>query len=109
MIFFFLNWNCVVLIVCVSPILVLGLIWQIIKIQLMAQITLKSHPELAVLLEEGETMASFMKLPPEQILIRWVNYHMIKAGSSRRIANFSSDIVVCLLFLLLFCSILIIL
>ena len=78
--------------VCARPILVLGLVWQIIRIQLLSQITLKNHPELVVLLEENETLATFMKLPPETILLRWVNYHLIKAGSTRRMKNFTTDI-----------------
>jgi len=74
------------------PILILGLLWQIIKIQLMSTISLKSHPELVVLLEGDETIASFMKLNPEVILLRWINYHLAKAGSTRRCGNFTSDI-----------------
>ena len=58
----------------------------------MSQISLKNHPELVLLLEESETLASFMKLAPEFILLRWVNYHLAKAGSSKRITNFSSDV-----------------
>lgn len=74
------------------PILILGLLWQIIKIQLMSQISLKNHPELVLLLEEGETLSTFMKLAPELILLRWVNYHLAKAGSTKRIHNFSTDV-----------------
>lgn len=33
-----------------------------------------------------------MKLSPEAILLRWVNYHLERAGVSRRINNFQSDI-----------------
>lgn len=72
--------------------IVLGLIWQIIKIGLLQDINLKNHPELVRLLQDGETLQDLLKLPPEQILIRWVNYHMAKAGSQRRIKNFSGDI-----------------
>ncbi|KJE96233.1 fimbrin [Capsaspora owczarzaki ATCC 30864] len=72
--------------------LVLGLIWQIIKIGLLSRINLSNHPELYRLLEEGETLDDLLKLPVEQILIRWVNYHLKNAGSKKRIANFGSDI-----------------
>lgn len=34
-----------------------------------------------------------MKLSPEAILIRWVNYHLEKAGTHRRVNNFQSDII----------------
>jgi len=33
-----------------------------------------------------------MMLSPEQILIRWVNYHLKRAGCQRQISNFTSDI-----------------
>ncbi len=77
------------------PILILGLVWQIIKIQLLSLISLKNFPELVVLLEEGETMSDFMKLHPEVILLRWLNYHLKKAGSARVAKNFGNDLSVC--------------
>ncbi|KAA8571642.1 hypothetical protein EYC84_001635 [Monilinia fructicola] len=57
--------------------LILGLIWQIIRRGLLNKIDIKLHPEL---------------LPPEQILLRWVNYHLKAANWPRRVANFSSDV-----------------
>jgi len=72
--------------------LVLGLIWQIIRIGLMSAINLKNHPYLIRLLEPGETLEDLLKLSPEQILIRWVNYHLKNAGTSKRIGNFGGDI-----------------
>ena len=33
-----------------------------------------------------------MKLSPEAILLRWVNYQLEKSGTNRRCANFSGDI-----------------
>ena len=82
------------LFVC-RPILVLGLIWQIIKIQLLSSISLKNYPELVLLLQDGESMGTLLKLSTEDILIRWVNYHMARARSPRRITNFGKDIQVC--------------
>ncbi|KAF1319505.1 Fimbrin-like protein, partial [Globisporangium splendens] len=75
-----------------KPILVLGLVWQIIKIQLTSTINLKNHPELMRLLLDGETLEEFMKLPPDQILLRWVNYHLSAAGHPKKVNNFSSDL-----------------
>jgi hypothetical protein len=77
------------------PILILGLVWQVIKIQLLSQITLKNFPELVLLLHEGETMSDLIKLHPELILLRWLNYHLQKGGSSRVVTNFGSDLMVC--------------
>jgi hypothetical protein len=33
-----------------------------------------------------------MRLSPEEILLRWVNYHLEKSGSNKRIKNFGGDI-----------------
>jgi len=65
--------------------LVLGMVWQVIRIGLMSDINLAHHPELYRLLEEGEDLKDFLKLPPEKILLRWVNYHLKNAGSDRRV------------------------
>lgn len=74
------------------PVLVLGLIWQIIKIQLMSQISLRHCPELALLALDGEDPSILASLSPEDLLLRWFNYHLNKAGTSRRVGNFGSDL-----------------
>lgn len=58
-------------------------------------IDLKNTPELLKLCNEGESLEDLMKLPPEQILIRWVNYHLAKEGQERRIANLGADLKDC--------------
>jgi plastin-1 len=35
------------------------------------------------------------KLPTDQILMRWFNYHLKAAGWGRRVNNFSGDVKVC--------------
>jgi len=72
--------------------LVLGLIWQIVKIQLTSQINLLQHPELVRLLEPGEELSELLKLPPDQLLLRWLNFHLKQAGDERRVKNFGSDL-----------------
>ena len=37
-------------------------------------------------------MDDLLRLSPEELLLRWVNYHLEKAGSDKRIHNFSGDI-----------------
>ncbi|VDM96583.1 unnamed protein product [Thelazia callipaeda] len=74
------------------PHLVLGLLWQIIRIGLFNQIDLRHVPGLFRLLQEGETLDDLRKLSPEQILIRWVNHQLAKAGVSRRLINFTTDV-----------------
>ncbi|CCE31765.1 probable fimbrin [Claviceps purpurea 20.1] len=72
--------------------LILGLIWQVIRRGLLGKIDIKLHPELYRLLDEDETLEQFLRLPPEQILLRWFNYHLKAANWSRRVSNFSSDV-----------------
>lgn len=49
-----------------------------LQIGLFNQIDLRHVPGLFRLLLEGETLDDLRKLSPEQILIRWVNYHLAK-------------------------------
>jgi len=72
--------------------LILGLIWQIIRKGLLAQIDIKLHPELYRLCEDGETIDDLLRLTPDQILLRWFNYHLKAAGWKRRVNNFSRDV-----------------
>jgi len=43
-------------------------------------------------LEPGETIEDLLKLPIEQILLRWFNYHLKNAGWNRRVNNLTTDI-----------------
>lgn len=72
--------------------LVLGLIWQVIKVGLLAKVNLQLHPELYRLLQPGESLESLLKLPADELLLRWFNYHLRLAGWHREVTNFSSDI-----------------
>ncbi|XP_071991331.1 plastin-2 [Engystomops pustulosus] len=74
-----------------KPYLVLGLLWQVIKIGLFADIELSRNEALIALLRDGESLEDLMKLSPEELLLRWANYHLENAGCSK-INNFSSDI-----------------
>ncbi|TIB77250.1 hypothetical protein E3Q22_03120 [Wallemia mellicola] len=73
-------------------ILILGLIWQIIRRGLLSRIDIKNHPELYRLLEQDEALEDFLRLPPDQILLRWFNYHLKNAGWHRRVSNFTKDV-----------------
>jgi plastin-1 len=66
--------------------LVLGLIWQIIRRGLLSKIDIKLHPELYRLLEDGESLDQFLRLPPDQILLRWFNFHLKAANWPKRSA-----------------------
>ncbi|OAF69288.1 Plastin-1 [Intoshia linei] len=70
----------------------LGLIWQIIKIGLFANINIQDHPGLVLLLRDGETIQDLNRLSTEELLLRWVNYQLELANQPLRINNFTNDI-----------------
>ncbi|XP_008800977.1 fimbrin-2-like [Phoenix dactylifera] len=74
------------------PHLVLGLISQIIKIQLLADVNLKKTPQLVELVDDSKDVEELMSLPPEKILLRWMNFQLKKGSFKRLITNFSSDV-----------------
>ncbi|KAJ8542860.1 hypothetical protein K7X08_005383 [Anisodus acutangulus] len=74
------------------PHLVLGLISQIIKIQLLADLNLRKTPQLVELVEDSNDVEELMGLAPEKLLLKWMNFHLKKAGYKKTVANFSSDL-----------------
>ncbi|XP_041984190.1 plastin-2 [Aricia agestis] len=75
-----------------KPHLVLGLLWQIIRIGLFNQITLEHCPGLTELLNDQERIEDLLALSPEAILLRWVNHQLASAGVTRRCTNFQADV-----------------
>lgn len=76
-----------------KPHLLLGVTFQLARLLAVQKIDLKDCPELYRLLEDGETLEDLMKMPPEHILIRWINYHLRAAGKpERQVKNLGSDL-----------------
>ncbi|XP_022078623.2 plastin-1 [Acanthochromis polyacanthus] len=74
-----------------KPHLVLGMFWQIIKVGLLADIKISKNEDLIGLQLHGEDLDHLMSLSPEELLLRWVNFHLRNAGTET-IDNFSDDI-----------------
>ena len=66
-----------------TPHLVLGFVWQACRLYLTKGIDLAHCNELFRLLKDGEDLGVFKKMKPEEILIRWINYHLRQAGQDR--------------------------
>lgn len=72
--------------------IILGLMWQIIRNQAEAKINLKDNPYIIRLKHENEEIGDLLKLSPEDLLIRWFNFHLKNANHHRTVQNFSSDL-----------------
>lgn len=62
------------------------------RMYLTKAIDLQHVPELMRLAEEGEELKDLQKLPPETILIRWINYHLKKKEQERKVKNLGADL-----------------
>lgn len=69
------------------PVPVLGLVWQILRIQNLARISFENHPEIEYLLNPGENKSILYKLSPEQILARWLAHHLNHRKSHHSMKN----------------------
>lgn len=58
-----------------KPHMLLGICWQLARLVAVKKIELNDCPELFRLLKDGEEIGDLKKLPPEEILVRWINYH----------------------------------
>jgi hypothetical protein len=61
---------------------VLSLLWQLYRLQLVTNITVKHCPELVVLLRNDETLEQFLMYSAETILLRWMRYHFESDGDN---------------------------
>ncbi|KAL8144744.1 fimbrin-5-like [Apium graveolens] len=75
-----------------KPHLLLGLMSQIIKIQLLSSLDLKKTPQLLELVEEEKDVEELMSLSPEKVLLKWMNFQLKKSGYEKEVTNFSSDL-----------------
>jgi len=72
--------------------IVLGIVWQLVRMQLLKSINVKEKPEMILLLKEGEELKDLLKLAPEKILLRWFNYHLDQGAYGKKIKNLGSDL-----------------
>ena len=50
---------------------------------------MKLHKIFMRLLQDAEEL---MGLAPEKVLLKWMNFHLKKAGYEKQVTNFSSDV-----------------
>jgi plastin-1 len=73
-----------------KSILVISVMCQLKKMKELKD--LQKTPELIVLAEKGEPLEVVYKLPSETIIMRWLNYHIKKAGKDIKIRDLGKDL-----------------
>eukprot|EP00002_Diphylleia_rotans_P028459 TRINITY_DN5746_c0_g2_i5.p1 TRINITY_DN5746_c0_g2~~TRINITY_DN5746_c0_g2_i5.p1 ORF type:complete len:970 (+),score=205.77 TRINITY_DN5746_c0_g2_i5:73-2982(+) len=58
-----------------------------------------------LLLRENESIDNILSLPPDKLVLRWVNFHLKKKGLNRTIDNYAGDLRDCVVYLHLLNSI----
>ncbi|KAH3767890.1 actin binding protein [Pelomyxa schiedti] len=74
--------------------LILAFLWQLVAYDLrrMVKVTLENR-DWGILVEDQDTQDQVVTaLHEEEILLRWFNHHLTKAGHPNKITNFTSDI-----------------
>jgi plastin-1 len=56
-------------------------------------LTLKQHPEIILLKKPDEDDDIMQRLGYEEILVRWLNYHITKNGGDRKVTNLGKDLI----------------
>ncbi|KAJ0053811.1 hypothetical protein Pint_01905 [Pistacia integerrima] len=64
----------------------------VLKIQLLADLNLKKTPQLVELVDDSQDVEELIGLSPEKVLLKWMNFHLKKAGYEKQVTNFSSDL-----------------
>jgi plastin-1 len=55
-------------------------------------INLKHNPFLIRLKKEEEELSDLLKLPPDELLLRWFNYHLANTNYGKKVTNFTGDL-----------------
>ncbi|PON48467.1 Calponin domain containing protein [Parasponia andersonii] len=63
-----------------------------LRIQLLADLNLKKTQQLVELVDDSKDMEELLGLLPEKVLLKWMNFHLKKAGYEKQVTNFSSDV-----------------
>ena len=71
---------------------VVDLLFQILKPILFKKLGIQECPQLFRLKEPKEEKEDLLTLGPEDLLMRWFNYHLKKAGHDKMVTNWGEDV-----------------
>ena len=74
------------------------MIWQIVRVYLYSSIHIVHCRELIWLLEPDEPETVLAVILPEEVLIRWLRYHLKAAGINMQEKSFAEMKVICYIF-----------
>jgi hypothetical protein len=74
------------------PSLVLGLIWQLIRLSFADRINLNRYPELAMLISDNYSIPSTTKQSLESLLLLWLNLHLRNCKSPTSLDNLTTSL-----------------
>jgi hypothetical protein len=73
---------------------VIEFLWEIIKRKYLHSVSFKNYPALHALLKEKEVVGSLAQMPTEEILLRWINFHLKKSGYEITVESLESEALV---------------
>jgi hypothetical protein len=65
---------------------IMTLTWNLVRSYVLSRVSISHHPELVRMMVTAENALSasdLLKLPEDQLLLHWCNYHLRRAGSYR--------------------------
>jgi hypothetical protein len=65
--------------------------WEVLRAHLLRYASLNERLPLIRSLKKGEDLTVLLSLDQERVVLRWVNYHLEKAGEEKRVKRFSVD------------------
>lgn len=79
-----------------KPHAILGLLWQILRIDLLNDVNVLENVQVIALKRDTETLQQFMKLEDREVLLRWINYQLQRGGNGSDdqevVQNFGADL-----------------
>lgn len=74
--------------------LILGLLWQIVRMSVSRASNVLQKPELIGLIEDNESIEELCSRSPEELCLRWINFHLDNVRQSdivKKIKHFQHD------------------